>query len=99
MQTLSGFEGDDNFEIVVESNGAERYQLDFPNNRTKICRELTNMLDQRVGPGAWTIHPGARNPGVSTVRVLPGLNYGVSLSADGEGARSGASPARLAATS
>ena len=58
VQTLSGFEGDDNFEIVVESNGAERYQLDFPNNRTKICRELTNILDQRVGPGAWTINPG-----------------------------------------
>ena len=58
VQTLSGFEGDDNFEIVVESNGSEKYQLDFPNNRTKICRELTNLLDQRVGPGAWTIHPG-----------------------------------------
>jgi hypothetical protein len=57
VHTLSEFEGEDNFEIVVEANGSERYQLDFPNNRTKICRELTAMLDQRVGPGAWTVHP------------------------------------------
>jgi hypothetical protein len=55
VQTLSGFEGQDRFEIVVEANGAVRYQLDFPNNRTRICRELKSMLDQRVGPGAWTV--------------------------------------------
>jgi hypothetical protein len=55
VQTLSGFDGQDRFEIVVEANGAVRYQLDFPNNRTRICRELKSMLDQRVGPGAWTV--------------------------------------------
>jgi DNA polymerase-3 subunit alpha len=55
VQILSGFEGQDRFEIVVEANGAVRYQLDFPNNRTRICRELRSMLDQRVGPGAWTV--------------------------------------------
>jgi hypothetical protein len=55
VQTLSGFAGEDRFEIVVESNGAERYQLDFPNNHTRICRELKTILDQRLGPGAWSV--------------------------------------------
>jgi DNA polymerase-3 subunit alpha len=55
VQLLSGFEGEDRFEIVVEQNGAPRYQLDFPNNRTRICRELKTALDQRLEPGSWKI--------------------------------------------
>jgi hypothetical protein len=39
----------------VEQNGAPRYQLDFPNNRTRICRELKTALDQRLEPGSWKI--------------------------------------------
>ena len=37
VAVLSKYEGDDRFEIVVEANSHARYQLDFPNNRTRIC--------------------------------------------------------------
>ena len=36
VDLLSKFEGDDRFEIVVEANSHSRYQLDFPNNRTRV---------------------------------------------------------------
>ena len=52
---LSKYEGDDRFEIVVEANSHARYQLDFPNNRTRICRELQGELTQRLGQGGWQI--------------------------------------------
>jgi DNA polymerase-3 subunit alpha len=52
---LSRFEGEDRFEIVVEANGTARYQLDFPSNRTRVCRELQAELTQRLGAGAWRV--------------------------------------------
>jgi DNA polymerase III subunit alpha len=52
---LSKYDGDDRFEIVVEANSHARYQLDFPNNRTRICRELQTELTQRLGQGGWKI--------------------------------------------
>jgi hypothetical protein len=55
VAVLSKYEGDDRFEIVVEANSHARYQLDFPNNRTHICRELQGELTQRLGQGAWQI--------------------------------------------
>jgi hypothetical protein len=55
VELLSGFTGDDRFVIVVEANGKARYELDFPNNYTRICRELTSKLDQRLGAGAWQV--------------------------------------------
>lgn len=55
VQLFAQFEGEDQFEIVVEAKGSPLYQLDFPNNRTRICRELTALLDQRLGPGSWSI--------------------------------------------
>ena len=53
VAVLSKYEGDDRFEIVVEANSHARYQLDFPNNRTRICRELQGELTQRLGQGGW----------------------------------------------
>jgi hypothetical protein len=55
---LSKYDGDDRFEIVVEANSHARYQLDFPNNRTRICRELQTELMQRLGQGGWKIEGG-----------------------------------------
>jgi DNA polymerase-3 subunit alpha len=55
VQLFARFEGEDRFEIVVEAKGSALYQLDFPNNHTRICRELKALLDQRLGSGAWTI--------------------------------------------
>ncbi len=55
VQLLSKYEGDDRFEIVVEANSHARYQLDFPNNRTRICRELQAELTQRLGTGGWKV--------------------------------------------
>jgi hypothetical protein len=55
VAVLSKYEGDDRFEIVVEANSHARYQLDFPNNRTRICRELQTELTQRLGQGGWQI--------------------------------------------
>jgi hypothetical protein len=55
VAVLSRYEGDDRFEIVVEANSHARYQLDFPNNRTRICRELQAELTQRLGQGGWQI--------------------------------------------
>ena len=55
MELLSKYQGNDHFEIVVEANGHARYQLDFPNNRTRICRELQGELTQRLGANGWKI--------------------------------------------
>ena len=55
VAVLSKYEGDDRFEIIVEANSHARYQLDFPNNRTRICRELQGELTQRLGQGGWQI--------------------------------------------
>ena len=55
VTVLSKYEGDDRFEIVVEANSHARYQLDFPNNRTRICRELQGELTQRLGQGGWKV--------------------------------------------
>ncbi|OQA47296.1 MAG: DNA polymerase III subunit alpha [Chloroflexi bacterium ADurb.Bin325] len=55
VDLLEKYEGDDRFEIIIEAQGSARYQLAFPNNRTRICRTLQNELSQRLGSGAWTI--------------------------------------------
>ena len=55
VELLSRFEGEDRFEIVVEANGAVRHQLEFPNNRTRACRELQVELTQRLGAGTWRV--------------------------------------------
>ncbi len=55
VAVLSKYDGDDRFEIVVEANSHARYQLDFPNNHTRICRELQGELTQRLGQGGWKI--------------------------------------------
>ncbi len=39
----------------MEANSHARYQLDFPNNRTRIGRELQTELTQRLGQGGWKI--------------------------------------------
>ena len=55
VAVLSKYEGGDRFEIVVEANSHARYQLDFPNNHTRIRRELQGELTQRLGQGGWKI--------------------------------------------
>ncbi len=55
MDVLSKYQGDDRFEITVEANGSARWQLDFPNNRTRVCKELQAELTQRLGPGGWKV--------------------------------------------
>jgi DNA polymerase-3 subunit alpha len=53
LEVLAKYPGEDRFEIVVEANGSARYQLGFPNNRTRMCRELQGELTQRLGAGGW----------------------------------------------
>ncbi len=55
VDLLEKYQGDDRFEIIIEAQGNARYQLAFPNNRTRICRTLQNELSLRFGSGAWTI--------------------------------------------
>jgi hypothetical protein len=55
VDVLSKYQGNDRFEITVEANGSTRWQLDFPNNRTRVCKELQAELTQRLGPGGWKV--------------------------------------------
>lgn len=55
VDLLEQYPGTDLFEIILEANGHARYQLSFPNNRTRICRELQLELTQRLGPGGWKV--------------------------------------------
>jgi len=55
VNLLSKYQGEDRFEIIVEANGSTRWQLDFPNNRTRVCKELQAELTQRLGPGGWKV--------------------------------------------
>ena len=55
VELLSRFQGEDRFLIVVEAAGIARYQLDFPNNLTRICRELQQELVTRLGTGSWSV--------------------------------------------
>lgn len=52
---LDRYPGEDRFEIVVEASGAASYVLDFPNNRTRFCRELQAELSRRLGAGGWKL--------------------------------------------
>jgi hypothetical protein len=55
VELLSRFKGEDRFVIVVEAAGIARYQLDFPNTFTHVCRELQQELVTRLGTGSWTV--------------------------------------------
>jgi hypothetical protein len=55
VDILSRRPGEDRFEIIVEANGSTRWQLDFPNNRTRVCPELQAELTQRLGQGNWKV--------------------------------------------
>jgi hypothetical protein len=55
VKMLSSYEGDDRFEVTLVANGKARYQLEFPNNSTRICRELRAALTQRLGAGGWSV--------------------------------------------
>jgi hypothetical protein len=55
VELLSSFEGEDRFEITLLANGKARYQLEFPNNTTRVCRELKAALMQRLGSGGWQV--------------------------------------------
>ncbi len=55
VEILSKYNGEDRFAVVVEANGSARWQLEFPNNRTRVCKELQAELMQRLGAGAWQI--------------------------------------------
>ncbi|MGQ9767574.1 MAG: DNA polymerase III subunit alpha [Anaerolineae bacterium] len=55
VDLLTGYQGTDRFQIIVEANGRRRYRLDFPNHYTYICRELLAELTQRLGSGSWQV--------------------------------------------
>jgi DNA polymerase-3 subunit alpha len=55
VEMLSSYQGDDRFEVTLVANGKARYQLEFPNNSTRICRELKAALMQRLGASAWSV--------------------------------------------
>ena len=55
LDMLAKYEGEDRFVIIIEANATARYQLDFPNNHTRWCRELQVELTQKYGAGAWQI--------------------------------------------
>jgi len=57
VEVLTKYEGEDRFEIVVEANGTMRWQLDFPNYHTRICRELQTELARRLDVRSWRIEP------------------------------------------
>jgi DNA polymerase III subunit alpha len=56
IELLSSYEGEDRFEIILLANGKARYQLEFPNNTTRVCRELRVALMQRLGAGGWSVN-------------------------------------------
>jgi DNA polymerase-3 subunit alpha len=53
VDLLGRYPGADQFEIIVEAGGVARYQLDFPNNHTRLCAQLERELTDKVGPGNW----------------------------------------------
>lgn len=55
VAVLDKYPGEDRFEIIIEANGHARFQLAFPNNHTRICRELQAELTQRLGAGGWKV--------------------------------------------
>ncbi len=55
VDLLEKYRGEDRFEIVIEANGKQRYQLGFPNNHTRVCRELLAELTLRLGAGGWKL--------------------------------------------
>jgi len=55
IELLSSYEGEDRFRITLVANGKARYQLEFPNNTTRVCRELKAALMQRLGASAWSV--------------------------------------------
>jgi DNA polymerase III subunit alpha len=55
LDLLAKFEGPDRFVIIVEANAAARYQLDFPDNHTRWCKDLQTELTQKFGAGAWQV--------------------------------------------
>ncbi|MEJ5198602.1 MAG: OB-fold nucleic acid binding domain-containing protein, partial [Anaerolineae bacterium] len=55
VELLSRYPGDDRFEVIVEANGSARWQLEFPNNRTRVCKELQAELSQRLPAGSWRV--------------------------------------------
>jgi DNA polymerase III subunit alpha len=58
VATIGRYEGEDRFEIVVQAAGGQKYQLDFPNNRTRVCTQLERELADRVGVGNWRTERG-----------------------------------------
>jgi DNA polymerase-3 subunit alpha len=55
VETLSSFQGEDRFDITLLANGKALYHLEFPNNTTRVCRELKTALIQRLGSGGWRV--------------------------------------------
>jgi hypothetical protein len=53
VDLLEKYKGTDRFVILVEATGQPRYQLEFPNSYTRICKDLTNELGLRLGPKRW----------------------------------------------
>jgi hypothetical protein len=56
IELLGSYEGEDRFEIILLANGKARYQLEFPNNTTRVCRDLKAELMQRLGAGGWSVN-------------------------------------------
>lgn len=55
VDVLSKYPGEDRFEVIVEANGSARWRLAFPNNYTRVCKELQAELTQRLGAGGWKL--------------------------------------------
>jgi DNA polymerase III subunit alpha len=55
VELLSSYEGGDRFEITLMVKDKAIYQLEFPNSTTRVCRELSAALMQRLGPGGWSV--------------------------------------------
>lgn len=59
VDLLEKYPGEDRYEITLEAGGKACYQLSFPNNRTRICRELQTELTQRLSAGGWSVEDAA----------------------------------------
>ena len=57
VDLLQRYQGQDRFVVIIEAPGQARYQLDFPNSTTGICKGLKRELTEQLGAQNWRVEP------------------------------------------
>ena len=57
VDLLERYQGKDRFVVIIEAPGQVRYQLDFPNSTTSICKDLKRALSEQLGAQNWRVEP------------------------------------------